>query len=223
MPFWHGEVPRRDYHMGLRLGAFRRELAERVSALPPLPEPRGRLADRGRAADRLAARRVHAMDESSARNAILYVRQQVEVLGAISSDDTVIVELFTDALGDQRMAIHSCFGGAGQQRLGAGPGPCHPRATMASRSRRRSTTTASSFACWKADREPPVDLVRQIGARRGARAPAAGAAQLGAVWRAVPHERRARAAAARCAGPAAARLSGCSACAPRTCCGRARL
>jgi ATP-dependent Lhr-like helicase len=41
MPFWRGEAPKRDYHLGLRLGAFRHELAERVAALPPLPDDAG--------------------------------------------------------------------------------------------------------------------------------------------------------------------------------------
>jgi len=111
MPFWRGDAPRRDYYLGQRLGAFRRELAMRVAALDLLPDsPEGEwpveteplvawLCDE------------YALDKSSARNAILYVGQQIAVLGAISSDDTVIVELFTDALGDQRMAVHSCFGG----------------------------------------------------------------------------------------------------------------
>ena len=137
MPFWRGDAPRREYDMGLRLGAFRRELLEargrpapfpgvtlsllhmiqlrcerirsspRPLRMPPAHRPR---RARDRTGDPLAGRE-YAMDQHSARNAILYVRQQWEVMGAISSDKTVIVELFNDALGDQRMAIHSCFGG----------------------------------------------------------------------------------------------------------------
>ena len=30
MPFWKGDAPRRDYHLGLRYGRFRRDLAERI-------------------------------------------------------------------------------------------------------------------------------------------------------------------------------------------------
>ena len=34
MPFWHGDYPWRPYELGARVGAFRREVAERLQALP---------------------------------------------------------------------------------------------------------------------------------------------------------------------------------------------
>ena len=110
MPFWHGEAPKREYHMGLRLGTFRRELAARVTDLPPLPDSLDApWPDEAQPIIRWLADD-YALDEASARNAIHYVRRQVDVLGAISSDRTVIVELFQDSLGDQRMAIHCPLG-----------------------------------------------------------------------------------------------------------------
>ncbi|MCD6520011.1 MAG: DEAD/DEAH box helicase, partial [Anaerolineae bacterium] len=110
MPFWHGEAPRREFHTGLRLGAFRRRLAERVRALPPLPD--APLAEWPKEAQPLIQwlSEEYCMDENSVRNAVLYVQRQLNALGAISSDKTIIVELFRDALGDRRVAIHSCFG-----------------------------------------------------------------------------------------------------------------
>jgi ATP-dependent Lhr-like helicase len=111
MPFWKGDVPYRDYHLGERVGEFRRLLAERVEALPPLPEGIQEAWPPG--AQELVEwlGREYALDDNSARNAILYVQRQIESLGAISSDRTVILESFTDALGDARLVIHSCFGG----------------------------------------------------------------------------------------------------------------
>jgi ATP-dependent Lhr-like helicase len=110
MPFWHGEAPKRDYHMGLALGRFRRLLAERVADLPTLPDDAGaEWPEEARAVIEWLDED-YCLDEPSARNAILYVRQQLDALGAISSDRVVIVESFSDALGDQRLAIHSPFG-----------------------------------------------------------------------------------------------------------------
>jgi len=111
LPFWKGEAPRRHYFMGLRYGAFRRELAERVAGLPPLPDNLTSAwpAEARPVLDWLA--REYAMDEHSARNAVAYVRRQLDAVGAISSDRRVVVETFADALGDQRVVIHSCFGG----------------------------------------------------------------------------------------------------------------
>jgi ATP-dependent Lhr-like helicase len=110
MPFWHGELPKREYHMGLRLGAFRRLLAERVAELEWAPEDPGGdwPAEAAAVFDWLG--REYAMDEASARNAVSYVRQQLDSVGAISNDHTIVVESFADALGDQRLVIHSCFG-----------------------------------------------------------------------------------------------------------------
>ncbi|NLG50993.1 MAG: DEAD/DEAH box helicase [Chloroflexi bacterium] len=111
MPFWKGEAPQREYYTGCRLGAFRRLLAERVAALPPLPDDAG--AEWPEEAEPVIRwlQADYALDELAARNAILYVRHQIDVLGEISSDRAIIVESFRDALGDQQMVIHSCFGG----------------------------------------------------------------------------------------------------------------
>ena len=96
MPFWKGDAPRRDYHLGQIYGRFRRELAGRIAA-----------GDEN-ILDWLQDQ--HHLDVHSARNAVTYVQRQIDVLGAISSDRTIIAELFTDPLGDLRLVIHSCFG-----------------------------------------------------------------------------------------------------------------
>ena len=57
----------------------------------------------------------------SAKNAAAYVGHQIEATGAISSDEAILVERFADALGEQRMVIHSCFGARGERCLGHGP------------------------------------------------------------------------------------------------------
>lgn len=163
MPFWHGELPKRSYHTGQRLGAFRRELVKRLSGLTDLPDdPNGPWPpDTTPIVNWLETE--YAMDEASARNAMLYVWDQVRALGAVSSDRTVIVEQFTDALGDSRLAIHSCFGArinsawalalvhAMRDRLGLGVEP-------------QVNDDGILFRFLEADRDPPIDLIREMSA-----------------------------------------------------------
>jgi ATP-dependent Lhr-like helicase len=162
MPFWRGDAPRRDYHMGLRLGAFRRELAERVADLPPLPDdPSDPFPEEARAViDWLISD--YAMDGASARNAILYVRQQLDVAGTISSDRTVVVETFNDAMGDLRMVVHSCFG----SRINSAWALALTHALQEQLHWQVETQVNDDgilFHFLRADREPPVDLVQIMG------------------------------------------------------------
>jgi ATP-dependent Lhr-like helicase len=151
MPFWRGDMPRRDYHLGRIYGRFRRELAERIAAAGTDPASVVDWLQEG-----------FCLDIHSARNAIRYVQRQLEVLGTISSDRTIIAELFTDALGDLRLVIHSCFGArvnspwalaladAFRQALGTQP------EVMVS-------DDGILFRFLEADRDPPLDLICEMG------------------------------------------------------------
>jgi ATP-dependent Lhr-like helicase len=162
MPFWRGDAPRRDYHMGVRLGEFRRLLAERVADLPRLPDdPAGEWPPEARPVIRWLAEE-YAMDEASARNAILYVRHQLDVMGAISSDTTILVELFPDATGDQRMAIHSCFGARVNSAWALALANAL-RERLGYEVEAQAKDDGILFHFTEADREPPVDLVRTMG------------------------------------------------------------
>jgi ATP-dependent Lhr-like helicase len=162
MPFWKGEAPQRDYYSGVRLGAFRRALAERVTALPMLPDdPAVAWPPEAEPVIRWLQEE-YALDERSARNAILYVRHQLDAIGAISTDRTIIVETFNDALGDGRLVIHSCFGGKVNSAWAL---------ALAHALRERVhgdvETQASDdgiiFRFLAADAEPPSALVRALG------------------------------------------------------------
>jgi ATP-dependent Lhr-like helicase len=148
MPFWRGDMPRRDYHLGTIYGRFRRELAQRIA---------------GSEIETLDwLQQEYELDVSSARNAATYVRHQMEVLGTISSDQTVIAELFTDPLGDLRLVIHSCFGArvnspwalalvqAFREALGTQP------EVMVS-------DDGILFRFLETDRDPPLELIREMG------------------------------------------------------------
>jgi ATP-dependent Lhr-like helicase len=53
----------------------------------------------------------YALDARSAWHTLAYLAGQLDQAGAISSDRTILVEVFDDPLGDPRMVIHSPFGG----------------------------------------------------------------------------------------------------------------
>jgi ATP-dependent Lhr-like helicase len=95
MPFWRGDLPWRPYELGIAIGRFRREVARRIDS----PDLLRWLQDE------------YGLDENSAHNVASYVRRQLDAAGEISSDKTVIVELFQDAIGDYQLVVHSTFGG----------------------------------------------------------------------------------------------------------------
>ncbi len=101
MPFWRGDYPWRPYELGVRIGRFRRDVAARIAATD-LEQW-----------DELTAwlRADYALDERSARNLLAYIGRQVEAVGFIATDRTIVVETFQDAIGEMRLVIHSPFGG----------------------------------------------------------------------------------------------------------------
>lgn len=117
MPFWRGDYPWRPYDLGVRVGAFRRAVAERLQAAAAtlgLGEVRVLAAQReSQPMQELLEwlRQEYALDDNSAWIVVDYVASQLDHTGAISSDRTVIVEVFDDAVGDPRLVIHSPFGG----------------------------------------------------------------------------------------------------------------
>ena len=117
MPFWHGEYPWRPYHLGRRVGAFRRRVAEQLLTLRDacgMATCRELLAQRdhpGLQSILDGLQRDYALDGNSAWVVVDYVAGQLDATGSISSDRTIVVELFADALGDPRMVVQSPFGG----------------------------------------------------------------------------------------------------------------
>jgi len=117
MPFWRGDFPWRPYELGERVGAFRRAVAERLDAVKTALDwadyrDLRSAAEATPVQDLLAWLRAdYALDEASAWHVIDYVAGQLDHAGAISSDRSILVELFDDALGDQRLVVQSPFGG----------------------------------------------------------------------------------------------------------------
>jgi ATP-dependent Lhr-like helicase len=116
MPFWRGDYPWRPYELGVRIGRLRREVEERILRTQAATEAHGKDGTSTAEADRWREvtdwlRQDYALDESSARSLTGYVRRQLDAIGVMATDRTIVVETFTDAIGDGRMVIHSPFGG----------------------------------------------------------------------------------------------------------------
>jgi ATP-dependent Lhr-like helicase len=117
MPFWRGDYPWRPYELGKQVGAFRRAMAERLERVRQelgiehyreIREHRHSAAVQG-VLEWLGES--YALDAFSAWHAVDYIASQLDHAGVISSDRTILVEVFEDAIGDLRMVIHSPFGG----------------------------------------------------------------------------------------------------------------
>jgi len=103
MPFWKGDYPWRPHDLSVSLAAFRAEIAERVTPYVHTEEDPPSIIR--------WLRDEYFLDDAGARQALGYVRRQLRAAGAISSNRTILVETYQDALGDRRMVIHSPFGG----------------------------------------------------------------------------------------------------------------
>ena len=92
--FWKGDMVPRPVELGRSLGRLVRELR---AATPEAAEQR--LRERA------------GFDDRAARNLMRYLQDQAEATGAVPDDRTLVVERFKDEVGDQRVCVHSPFGG----------------------------------------------------------------------------------------------------------------
>jgi ATP-dependent Lhr-like helicase len=94
VPFWRGESTGRSYALGVALGGFLREVAQRVDASDCL-----QWLERG-----------FFLDERSARNVRDHVRRQLAGTGSLPTDKTLVVEASRDPLGDWQVILLSPLG-----------------------------------------------------------------------------------------------------------------
>jgi ATP-dependent Lhr-like helicase len=94
MPFWRGEGIGRGFELAQQVGAFRKEMNQKLDD----PECLKWL------------QREFPIDSRAAWNIQEYLRKQRESTGTIPNNKVVIVEGFRDEIGDPRIVIHSPFG-----------------------------------------------------------------------------------------------------------------
>lgn len=94
MPFWKGEGLGHDWQFGVRFGEFVRMCEQRLAD----PSLKCWLRDEC------------ALDESGAANLITYLKEQKGAGGALPTDRTVLLDVFRNEAGDERMALVSTYG-----------------------------------------------------------------------------------------------------------------
>ena len=92
LPFWHGEGPGRSAELGAEVGALCRRFEDAPEAAPAW----------------LVAE--HHLTARAAANLSGYLADQRAALGVLPTDRRVVVEHFTDELGNRRLAIHTPLG-----------------------------------------------------------------------------------------------------------------
>ncbi|MDO4784830.1 MAG: ATP-dependent helicase [Propionibacteriaceae bacterium] len=92
LPFWIGDSLGRPIELGRALGAFQRRLA---GSSPATAE--AMLAEIG-------------LDANARANVLAYLADQAAATGVVPSDTELVIERFTDELGDWRVVLHSPFG-----------------------------------------------------------------------------------------------------------------
>jgi len=92
LPFWKGDGQGRPAELGEAIGVFVRE----VSALPA-PEARTRCAAAG-------------LGDKAITNLLAFLNEQRSATRHLPTDRTLVVERFTDELGDWRVILHSPYG-----------------------------------------------------------------------------------------------------------------
>lgn len=83
LPFWTGDGLGRPYELGKALGAFRREAKSSLD---------------------------ESLDERARTNLLQYLDEQEEATGILPDEKTLVLERFTDELGDWRVVLHTPFG-----------------------------------------------------------------------------------------------------------------
>ncbi|HEV8245805.1 MAG TPA: DEAD/DEAH box helicase, partial [Polyangiaceae bacterium] len=93
MPFWRGDRAGRSFELGQRVGALARELLA---------------AERDEGYARLATR--NSLTPRAADNLLAYLDDQERAAGVVPTDRTLVLERFTDEVGDQRVCLLSPYG-----------------------------------------------------------------------------------------------------------------
>mgnify|MGYP002714263500 CR=1 FL=1 len=89
LPFWSGDSLGRPYELGRAIGEFRRTVLSDGQPIPGLAE---------------------SLDENARNNLAQYLDEQRQATGVVPDEKTLLLERFTDELGDWRVVLHTPFG-----------------------------------------------------------------------------------------------------------------
>ncbi len=112
MPFWKGDYPWRSYELGERIGVLRRRVADQIAARP---------GETGTTSSPTSSATTRSISTPPAPCTITSKARSTRS-GAISSDETIIVETFFDAVGEAPGGGPFAVRGPHQRRVGAGAG-----------------------------------------------------------------------------------------------------
>jgi len=99
IPFWHGEAPGRSDELSAGLARLRADLEPLLPAKDERPEP---------AIARIRA--AYELEEGAAHQLVDYLGRTRQVLGALPTQQTLIMERFFDQAGGMQLIIHAPFG-----------------------------------------------------------------------------------------------------------------
>ncbi|HXE16443.1 MAG TPA: DEAD/DEAH box helicase [Stellaceae bacterium] len=99
IPFWLGEAPARSNELSASVARLREEIAARLGDDPT-----------GEATQAWAAKEL-GLSEAAARQLVEYLAAALAALGAMPTQDRIVLERFFDEAGGQQLVVHSPFGG----------------------------------------------------------------------------------------------------------------
>lgn len=94
IPYWGGARPSRTYDLGLLVGQFKGEMQQGITS----------------ATLEAWLQEEYLLDANGAAALAKYYREQYMILGILPSDTCIVVESFTNELGQPQIAVHSPFG-----------------------------------------------------------------------------------------------------------------
>jgi len=104
LPFWLGEAPSRAPELSEEVALLRRQVGE---ALPA-----------GRAQAVASVREACGVGQDAAEQVVAYLATGLEELGALPTQDDVVLERFFDEAGGMQLVVHAPFGGRVNRALG---------------------------------------------------------------------------------------------------------
>jgi ATP-dependent Lhr-like helicase len=114
IPFWLGEAPGRSAELSAGVARLRAQIDARLADPAPVPKGRARAsnADGGAALERAVAwlEEHLGLGEDAARQIVDYLSRSRAALGALPTQDTLVMERFFDESGGMQLVLHSPFG-----------------------------------------------------------------------------------------------------------------